>query len=81
MIAERSVGVAPVQVQQRRFGGLPDRLIEVAEGLAVQSELRADHASRLSASMCPGATCSAWLQSSMAWASRFSMKWMLARQR
>ena len=44
VIVERAVGVAAVQVQQRQLGGLPHRLVEIAEGLAVQSQPRADHA-------------------------------------
>lgn len=43
VVVERAVGVAAVQVEQRQLGGLPHRLVEIAEGLAVQSQPRADH--------------------------------------
>ena len=81
VIVERSVGVAAVQVRQRQLGGLAHRLVEIAEGLAEQAQPRADHAPRTERVDVAGRTRRAWLQSSMAWASRFSMKWMLARQR
>ena len=43
VIVERAVSVAAVQVRERQLGGLPHRLVEIAEGLAVQSQPRADH--------------------------------------
>ena len=81
VIVERPVGVAAVQVQERRLGGLADRLVEIAEGLAEQSRAACAPSPAVERFHVPGRTRRAWLQSSMAWARRFSMKWMLPRQR